>query len=135
MLANEFEKQLQTHGEITDNFFATPDSSNIFDWYFVLFGLKDCPYEGGYYFGKIEFPKEYPFAPPDIIFLSESGRFEVNYKICFSFTAYHKNEWNPALTVRLMLLSILSFIGTNEHTLGAVRTTNVERKRIASNSK
>ena len=42
-------------GKIKENFFAAPDPSNIFEWYFLVFGL-DGPYEGGYYMGKLLFP-------------------------------------------------------------------------------
>lgn len=42
------------------NFIATPNPLNLFEWHFVIFGLKDCPYEGGFYHGKLTFPQEYP---------------------------------------------------------------------------
>jgi ubiquitin-conjugating enzyme E2 J2 len=39
---------------------------NIFEWHFLVFGLKDCPYEDGFYHGKLTFPRDYPFKPPGI---------------------------------------------------------------------
>jgi ubiquitin-conjugating enzyme E2 J2 len=48
------------------NFVACPDDKNMFEWYFCIFGLEECPYEGGFYVGKLTFPKEYPFKPPAI---------------------------------------------------------------------
>ena len=63
---------------ITDNFVAGPDPDNMFEWYFVVFGLKDCPYEGGYYMGQLIFPPEYPWKPPAIKMVTENGRFKIN---------------------------------------------------------
>ena len=58
-----------------DNFVACPDPNNLFKWYYVIWGLKDCPYEGGYYLGRIIFPKEYPLKPPGIEMITPNGRF------------------------------------------------------------
>ena len=58
-----------------DGFVACPDANNIYLWYYCLFGMNDCPYEGGYYFGKIIFPKEYPLKPPGIEMITPNGRF------------------------------------------------------------
>ena len=33
---------------------------------------------GGYYWGKLVFPKEYPFKPPRIEMTTPSGRFQTN---------------------------------------------------------
>jgi ubiquitin-conjugating enzyme E2 J2 len=48
------------------NFVAVPEEDNIFEWHFLVFGLQECPYEGGFYHGKISFPRDYPFKPPGI---------------------------------------------------------------------
>ena len=34
-------------------------------------------------------PPEYPFKPPNFVFLTPSGRFEVGTKVCLSFSAHH----------------------------------------------
>lgn len=57
------------------NFVAEPDSDNIFDWHYCLFGLEGSSYEGGYYHGMLKFPKEYPMKPPSVIMITPSGRF------------------------------------------------------------
>lgn len=33
------------------------------------------------YHGKILLPTEYPFRPPDVLFLTPNGRYEVNTKV------------------------------------------------------
>lgn len=35
------------------------------------------------------FPPTYPFAPPSILLLTPNGRFEVNTRLCLSFTDFH----------------------------------------------
>ena len=41
---------------VLDNYVAVPDPKNIFEWHFIIFGLTDCAYEGGFFHGKISFP-------------------------------------------------------------------------------
>ena len=65
-------------------------------WYFVIFGLTDCPYEGGVYLGKIIFPLQYPLKPPGIQMITPNGRFKSKTRICMSMSDYHPESWNPA---------------------------------------
>jgi ubiquitin-conjugating enzyme E2 J2 len=55
-----------------------PDEKNIFIWNFLIFGLKDCDYEEGFYHGRITFPSEYPMKPPSLQMFTPSGRFKPN---------------------------------------------------------
>lgn len=52
------------------NYEVVPIDDNIFEWHFSIQGAPDSVYEGGIYHGKIIFPTEYPFKPPDIIILT-----------------------------------------------------------------
>ncbi len=110
-------------------------SDNILEWYFIIQGSKETPYEGGFYAGKIIFPAEYPMRAPDFIMLSLSGRFEVGKKICLSFSGYHQETWNPIWTISSMIQGLVSFMNTEDNTVGAIKTTNDEKKEIAKNSK
>ncbi len=110
-------------------------SDNILEWYFIIQGSKETPYEGGFYAGKIIFPAEYPMRAPDFIMLSHSGRFEVGKKICLSFSGYHQETWNPIWTISSMIQGLVSFMNTEDNTVGAIKTTNDEKKEIAKNSK
>ncbi|KAE8782590.1 putative ubiquitin-conjugating enzyme E2 33 [Hordeum vulgare] len=38
--------------------------------YFVLEGSVATPFEGGYYYGMLKFPSDYPFKPPSISILT-----------------------------------------------------------------
>ena len=121
-------------GGSLDNFVASPDVNNLYIWHYVLFGLSDCPYEGGYYMGRIIIPKEYPLKPPGIEMVTPNGRFEVNKRICMSMSDYHPETWNPLWNIEKIILGLLSFMVQDELTTGCVRTSNGEKKRLARES-
>lgn len=75
---------------------ARPHPNNILEFHFVVRGPVDTPFEGGYYYGVLYLPNEYPMKPPDIVLLTPSGRFQPGAKICMSITAFHQESWNPA---------------------------------------
>mmetsp|Transcript_8976 Transcript_8976/g.15191 ORF Transcript_8976/g.15191 Transcript_8976/m.15191 type:complete len:114 (+) Transcript_8976:88-429(+) len=107
-------------GQITeDNFVALPDPDNIFLWYFVVYGLKEDPYLGGFYIGKLIFPPDYPWRPPSIMMISKSGRFTQNQKICLSISDYHPELWNPSWSIRTIVTGLISFFTSNQHTVGS----------------
>jgi ubiquitin-conjugating enzyme E2 J2 len=134
-LSKEFTKQIEEKGKIEDNFVAAPDPNDIFTWYFVVFGLEDHPWKGGYYMGKLMFPKDYPWKPPGIMLITDSGRFKTNAKICLSISDYHPESWNPVLTVRSIIIGLVSFFVTNMNTVGALTTNLPEQAKIALASK
>ncbi|NWY91288.1 UB2J2 enzyme, partial [Loxia curvirostra] len=57
---------------------AEPLPSNILEWHYVVRGPELTPYEGGYYHGKLIFPREFPFKPPSIYMITPNGRFKCN---------------------------------------------------------
>lgn len=63
---------------------AEPDEGNILIWYYALVGPADTAYQGGVYVGKLRFPPTYPMAPPAVMMLTPSGRFQVNTRLCLS---------------------------------------------------
>lgn len=114
--------------------FPVPNPKNMLDWHFVIYGLKDCPYEGGYYHGKLTLPPDYPWKPPSLQFMTPSGRFAPGEKICLSFTNYHPETWSCNQRIESMLVSLVSFMVTEESTTGAIRTSSYERRRLARSS-
>jgi ubiquitin-conjugating enzyme E2 J2 len=113
---------------------ALPIESNILDWRFVLRGACETPYEGGYYYGKIKFPHEYPMKPPSLLMLTPSGRFEPNTRICMSMSDFHPESWNPGWGVGTILVGLLSFMSSEEITTGSIKTTETEKKACAVHS-
>ena len=40
---------------------------DVYTWYYVVFGLKEpSEYDGGFYFGKVTCPPDYPAKAPNI---------------------------------------------------------------------
>lgn len=116
-----------------DQIIIKPSQDNILVWNFVLHSLQDS-YASGVYMGRIVFPSNYPFSPPDIIFVTPNGRFETNVKICLSITSYHPESWNPSWTMQSILLGLVSFMHENTTTYGSIKASEKERERLASES-
>jgi len=116
-----------------ENILVIPSQSNMHNWYFMLHSL-DGDYSGGYYIGKIIFPTNYPFSPPDIIFLTPNGRFQTNTKICLSFTSFHPESWNPSWSMQNMLLGLISFMYENSPTTGGLSTGGSKKRSLARES-
>ncbi len=111
---------------------ARPLESDMFLWHFTIRGPPGTDFEGGTYHGKIILPPDYPFKPPNIVFLTPTGRFQVNTKICLSISAYHPEMWQPAWGIRLILEAVVSFMPTRgEGAIGAIECRPEERRRLA----
>jgi len=91
------------------DYHAAPLEDNIFDWHCTIRGPKDTEFEGGLYHCRILLPAEYPFRPPSLMLLTPNGRFELNTKICISFTNYHEELWQPAWGVRTAIVGLQGF--------------------------
>ncbi|CAG8544095.1 10935_t:CDS:2, partial [Ambispora gerdemannii] len=116
------------------DYVANPLEDNIFEWHFVIRGPDNTEFEGGRYHGRIIFPSEYPFKPPNLMLLTPNGRFELNKKICLSITGYHPEYWLPAWGVRTVLLGLIGFMTTKSNgAIGGIDYTESERKRLAVN--
>ncbi|TYI59725.1 hypothetical protein E1A91_D10G057500v1 [Gossypium mustelinum] len=113
---------------------ARPSPSDILEWHYVLEGSEGTPFAGGYYYGKIKFPPEYPYKPPGITMITPNGRFMTQKKICLSMSDFHPESWNPMWSVSSILTGLLSFMMDNSPTTGSVNTTAAEKQRLAKTS-
>jgi len=88
---------------------AGPINDDIYQWQATIMGPEGSPYHGGVFYLKIVFPKDYPFKPPKIEFLTKIYHCNVNSSggICLDIL---KEQWSPALTVSKVLLSICSLM-------------------------
>lgn len=94
----------------------------------------DTPYEGGIYYGVLQFPTNYPMAPPSVIMRTPSGRFAVNQKICFSMSDFHPELWHPGWSIGTILIGLVSFMNSEEITTGGVSASNHYRVDMAKQS-
>ncbi|ELR15179.1 Ubiquitinconjugating enzyme subfamily protein [Acanthamoeba castellanii str. Neff] len=105
---------------------------NIFEWHFTVRGPSGTPFEGGVYHGRILLPAEYPFKPPNIVWLTPNGRFDVGTKICLTISAHHPEHWQPSWSTLVALIGFLPTPG--EGALGALDYSADERRALARKS-
>lgn len=90
---------------------------------------------GGKYHGKIQLPTDYPFKPPDIVFLTPSGRFSTGRKVCLSISSFHPESWTASWTIAKMLTATISFMETPaEGAIGGIDATRSFRQDLAKQS-
>lgn len=126
-------RELERHP--SSRYHATPLEENMFEWHFTIRGPTGSDFDGGVYHGRILLPAEYPFKPPNIVFLTKNGRFDLGVKICLSISAYHEESWQPAWGIRTMLEAIISFLPSEgAGAIGALDWTKEERQKLAVES-
>lgn len=101
----------------------------------MLRGAAGTPFQGGLYHGRIILPSQYPHKPPEFLFLSPNGRFEVGKKICLSISQHHPELWQPGWDIRTALIAIQSFMPTpGSGAIAALDYTDEERRLLATRS-
>ena len=98
-----------------------------------MFHYMVVVYAGGYYHGKLLFPRDYPFKPPRIIMITPNGRFKTNTRLCLSISDFHPDTWNPAWSVATILTGLLSFMvreGLGSYVLGLEPDSQLTRKKF-----
>ncbi|KAI6214157.1 hypothetical protein M3Y94_00235400 [Aphelenchoides besseyi] len=108
--------------EALEGFTVNCDEQNMFSWTVGLFGPPDTLYQGGYFKAILQFPTNYPFAPPSFRFITKIWHPNVymDGNVCISILHSpghdaHSGEnaterWNPTQNVRTILLSIISLL-------------------------
>eukprot|EP00727_Mastigamoeba_balamuthi_P013411 m51a1_g8693 putative C-tail anchored protein, ubiquitin-conjugating enzyme (215) ;mRNA; f:48418-49577 len=118
------------------SFTAEPLEDNMLEWHFTIAGPPDSPFAGGAYHGRIILPPEYPFRPPNVVFLTPNGRWMVNTKICLNASAYHPEEWKPSWGIKTLLIALMAYMPMNgEGAVGAVEMPADERRRLSEASR
>lgn len=103
------------------------DEENIYRWNVALMVVNpDSIYAGGYFKCQLQFPKQYPYAPPDFRFSSPLWHPNIypDGRICISILHAPGEDvmsgeaagerWSPAQRVESVLISILSLLDDPE---------------------
>ncbi|KAI1613977.1 ubiquitin-conjugating enzyme E2 R [Exophiala viscosa] len=103
------------------------DEDNIYHWNLALMVLNpDSLYYGGYFKAQMNFPKDYPYKPPDFRFLKPLWHPNIypDGRLCISILHAPGEDmmsgesagerWSPAQRVESVLISILSLLDDAE---------------------
>jgi len=88
--------------------FVLVDETNLYIWHFLIYGLDDLMYAGGYYYGKIIIPKGYPYYAPKIVFVTPTGCFPTNEELCFYLDETKLDTWNAEWVIGSLLQTVIT---------------------------
>ena len=119
---------------LTDNnIYYTHDDDDMTKGYAMIVGPENTPYFGGYYFFEFNFPYDYPFSPPYVVYMTNDGktRFNPNLykcgKVCISIlNTWPGEKWSACQTIRSILLTLCSLLNNSplENEPGIPKTHN-----------
>jgi len=96
---------------------ATPcNTGNLRHLKGTVNGPQGTPYEGGIFEIDITIPKQYPFEPPKMKFITKIWHPNISSQtgaICLDIL---KDQWSPALTIKTALLSLQALMCSAEPT-------------------
>uniref|UniRef100_A0A6C0F9E3 Ubiquitin-conjugating enzyme E2 Z n=1 Tax=viral metagenome TaxID=1070528 RepID=A0A6C0F9E3_9ZZZZ len=113
-------QKLNSHG-----IFVHFNEDNMLEAKAMIIGPKDSLYEGSFLFFNITFPNNYPFAPPDIAYISRNRiRIHPNLyvghhasghgKVCLSILGtWSGPKWTTVMDITTVLLTIQSLLDSN----------------------
>ena len=89
---------------------AFPSSTSLLNWTATLQGPKDTPYQDLTFKLSLEFPNNYPYSPPTILFRTPISHPNVDFsgRICLDIL---KEKWSAVMNVQGVLLSLQSLLG------------------------
>lgn len=114
------ENRSKEHWDEKDTYFYQINESNINQGHFMLMGVENSPYFGGFYFFDHTFPDNYPFSPPIWKFLSNNGRtrfnpnlYQINGngKVCLSIlNTWGESSWSQVQRLSSVVETIRSHL-------------------------
>lgn len=113
------------------------DESNVMSWYGLIHGLENTIYDKGEYLFKIILNSDYPLKAIDFIFITPSGRFEINKKICTTFSQFHPNDFRAAWNILSLSQAIISLLledSIEYQGIGYIDVGEEKRKQLAIDS-
>jgi ubiquitin-protein ligase len=118
------------------------DEANLTKGTAMIKGPPGTPYEGCLLTFSVQFPYDYPFSPPKVLFLTSDGRTRfhpnlyVEGKVCLSILGtFSGPSWSGTQSLSSVLLSILGLLDTNplahEPSYGSGTLANQRHKEYA----
>lgn len=99
------------------NIYYKHDNENVLKGHAMIIGPKDSCYYNGFFFFEFNFPCNYPWAPPKVIYHTNDGRTRFNPnlyrdgKVCLSvLNTWRGESWSSCQSIKSILLTILSIL-------------------------
>lgn len=95
------------------------DEKNLMNARALIIGPKDTIYENAYLFFDIVFPKNYPFSPPTLKYISQNNirihpNIYTNGKVCLSILGtWNGPSWSSIMDINTVLITIQSLLDNN----------------------
>jgi ubiquitin-conjugating enzyme E2 Z len=110
--------------ELADSgIFWVGDDARLTHGWAIVFGCHGTPYYGGAFCFEVNFPDNYPFAPPSFVYLTNDGRTRFNPnlykngKVCLSLlNTWAGEQWSGIQSLSSILQSIQTAV-INENPL------------------
>jgi ubiquitin-protein ligase len=124
-ILNKDMKEIQKQNLNSLGIYIDFNEENILEAKAMIVGPKDSLYEGGFLFFNIQFPKNYPYAPPDVTYVPRNSvRIHPNIyatsgtggmgKVCLSILGtWSGPKWTSIMDISTVLLIIQSLLDNN----------------------
>lgn len=113
-------RQIMKNPLIDNGIYYIHDDTDMLKGYALIIGPEDTPYFGGNYFFEFQFPTDYPFSPPKVIYKTNDGvvRFNpnlyVNGKVCISvLNTWRGEQWTSCQNISTILLTLCTLLCNN----------------------
>lgn len=109
-IINEAEEGFLEENGIID---AGPiDELDLFYWEASIKGPEDTPYESGIFNLSIKFPKNYPYKPPYILFITKIFHVNIHHdgNICRHSFKFLYDDWHPQTSIIQILTAIIDLL-------------------------
>jgi ubiquitin-protein ligase len=118
-ILNKDMKAIQTMDLNSQGIFIEFNEENMFEAKAMIMGPKDSLYFGGCLLFTIVFPKNYPFSPPQVTYISRNRvrihpNLYVGGKVCLSILGtWSGPKWTTVMDITTILMSIQSLLDSN----------------------